>query len=101
MPPRQSNTEIGIIERHFQTVISAVGIAILTWMGVSLNELQKNSATTTVELEYIKLEVNRIGALSGNIYTTEQARRDWAENKEDLDSLDIRVRALELKGAGS
>jgi len=86
-----------MLEGHFQTFISAIGVCILTWMGASLNDLQKNAATTAVDINYIKGEVENMKAVASKIYTTDSALVDWAESKQEFKDLRTRLRGLEIR----
>ena len=89
-------TTSNVLERHFQTIVSAIGIGILAWMGASLDALQDSSVATKIELNYIKEEVRNLGSLPATIYTKDQANMDWSSNREDIKEIRGRLRILEV-----
>ena len=47
-------------EQHLQTVVSTVAIALLLWVGVSVNALQQSATTGHVDRKHLKEDVNEL-----------------------------------------
>lgn len=88
---------VSTFEKHLQTITALVVMALLTWAGWSLNQLQQNAAAMAVEVRYIKSEVQAVKLQNSEAYTLTQATRDWDRNSADMADLRRRVRELEAK----
>ncbi len=90
------NTRVSNFERHLQAGVSLIGIALLGWAGITLNELQQDAAAMAVEVRYITAEMQVIKQQTNQVYTEAQAVRDWARNEIEMNKIRDRIRELEL-----
>lgn len=95
------NQDKDSIIRSVQTAASIIAVGLLTWVGTSLSELQKNAAASGVEISYIKLEVDAIKADVKNMssfYTKDDAKTYKREVNSEFKDIKQRVRKLETRG---
>lgn len=92
-----SDIKISNFERHLQAAVSIVGIGLLTWAGLTLNQLQQDAAAMAVEVKYITAEMQVIKQQTNEVYSQSQAARDWAKNEIELNKIRDRIRDLELQ----
>lgn len=79
--------------QYIQTAVSTVVVAMLLWVGATLNTLQTSGASVTVELQHLKADLAEIKLQMGEAYPLSQAQRD----REDFRRLQGRVRRLEVR----
>lgn len=90
--------EESALEKHGLSILALIIVALLTWVGVTLNELQKNSATTATEMSYIKNDIQNIKQQNRSIYTKAEAQAAWGEYRKDMRAIEERIRSLEIGG---
>ncbi len=78
--------------QHIQTAVSTVVVAMLLWVGVTLNTLQTTGASVAVELKHLNADLTDIKQQIGKAYPLSRAQRD----REDFKGLQGRVRSLEV-----
>lgn len=78
--------------QHIQTAVSTVVVAMLLWVGVTLNTLQTTGASVAVELKHVNTDLTDIKQQMNKAYPLAQAQRD----REDFRRLRSRVRNLEV-----
>ena len=80
-------------EKHIQTGIGAVVIALLLWSGNALTTLKEQNAVSAAQISALLTSINR----DGGIYTINQANRDFGIYRASVEALEVRVRRLESK----
>ncbi len=80
------------LERHFQTLVGAVALALLFWIFSSVQEL---NITVARQSEQIVELANKVAAGTNERYRISDAIRDFADRDRRLDRLETRVEKLE------
>lgn len=75
-------------ERHTQTVMVAVVIGLLTWVGKTVSD-------QTVALAKLQVSVSNLESNSRDSYSKSDAREVHARFQQELDGLANRVREIE------
>ena len=84
-----------IFEKYLQSGLGTLGVLLIAWVGVSLNELQKDAAGTAVAVGHIEDDIRTIKLQNLKAYPKDEAQRTWSEHKKDFRSLAGRVRIIE------
>ncbi len=87
-----------LIEKHLQSCLGMIGVLLIAWVGMSLNELQKNAAGTAVAVGMIQDDIRTIKLQNLTAYPKDEAQRAWGEHRNDFRDLAKRVHRIELKG---
>lgn len=80
------------LERHIQSVLLAIAIAILGWLGLTVQSSATSIATLSEKVSQLE---NRLREDRGNIYTVDMANRDMANRDMVFKALESRVSLLE------
>ncbi len=82
-------------ERHFQTVVGVIVLAIGGWV---ISSTQNQTVAVAVQTEQIKVLTQRIDALSvisADRYTASDAERDFALRDAEMIRIWLRIRQVE------
>lgn len=96
--PEESNdggSHQGPMERHIQTVAAGVVVAILIWVGATLNTSTQQTARLEERLSSLFREVQMLREQLGNQYTRRDAERDLSAIHARLDNQQHRIERLE------
>ena len=85
------------MEKHIQTTIGAVMVALLMWVGYSISEMSKSVARLEVQVDNLQQEVKR---LQGDRYTKADSARDLGAVYKTLEDHTERLRSLEQRAVG-
>jgi len=47
-------------EQHLQTIVSSLAVAILLWVGISVNTLQQTATAGAIDRQYLKQDVGEL-----------------------------------------
>lgn len=83
------------LERHVQTLISLGIAALIGWAGMTLQDMQTSIASMSVQIQQLQTEVTNLRQLNNDRYPQTQASQDWARNRQELDEIRARLRAVE------
>ncbi len=72
-------------ERHLQTIIMAVVIGALTWVGTTLIEVSKATEVMVARQEYFAVQLSDMKAQLERGYTQSDAQRDQALAQRGID----------------
>jgi hypothetical protein len=86
-----------VFERHAQTVLGAVVVAILGWSGFTLNNLSVSVAQLTERVSAIQGNMTILQSQTTDRYTRQDAVRDLGAVQRSLEDHTSRIRALESK----
>jgi len=100
------------MERHIQTVLAALIIGLVGWVGVSVTTISSNQAALSVQVTRLESDVSRLtNKIEGGILPRTQSSLDNLQAQIDrhekqfntiwprLREMKERVQALEPKGA--
>lgn len=82
-------------ERHLQTGLHGLVVAILAYIGVQVMETKETVIRHTAEVEYLQTEVAALRDEARSSYTRADAQRDFARVNANLTSYVSRLRSLE------
>lgn len=101
------------MERHIQTVLAALIIGLVGWVGVSVTTISSNQAAMSVQVSRLESDVNRLtNKIEGGILPRTQSAIDSLQAQIDrhekqfgtiwprLREMKERVQALEPKDSG-
>lgn len=80
-------------EQHLQTIISSLAVAILLWVGVSVNALQQSASAGALDRQYLKEDVLELKNSVKSAYPLSRAHTD----REVVKDIERRLRALEIR----
>lgn len=88
---RRHENPATVIERHGQTVVAAVALAILLWVGVSVNDNSKfipvlSTKITSLEKQVVALTA-AANAVATDQYRVRDAVRDFAIVSKEVDQI--------------
>ena len=86
------------LEKHLQSGLGMIVVLLIAWVGISLNDLQKNAAGTAVAVSAIQDDIRIIKLQNRSAYPRDEAQRVWGEHKNDFRDLAKRVHTIEVKG---
>ena len=86
------NTQRPGMERHLQTIISAVALALMFWVFTEVQELTITVATQTVEITALRDQVS-VGI--DDRYRAKDATRDFSSRDRRMDAMERRIDRLE------
>lgn len=93
MTAREAQTTASTwIVDNLQKIGTAIVIALLIWVGSSLNELQIQSRDQSVRIEHLS---SRLDQAAANRYTSIDAARDFARIEVELTNLKQRMDRFE------
>lgn len=84
-----------VMERHTQTLLTGVALALLLWVGLTLNENSKTIARMDQRLISVEKQLGEVKAASQGNYTRREAEQDRRRMEFSIQKLSERVRALE------
>ena len=91
--------ESGVIERHGQTVISALILGGIIWTGSTLIEVRESVAVQQMQINALTTDVAEQQRLSlertDERYRASDARRDFGTVNNRMDAFDRRIYGLE------
>ncbi len=86
-----------VFEKHVQTGIQIVLVALLIWMVGTTQQTSVDVARMTVQIELLQDSVKSLRAHEDEAYTQTDAARDISLIRRDLESLAKRLERLEEK----
>lgn len=89
--------ETSPMERHIQTIVAGVAVAILIWVGATLNTATQQTARLEERLSSLFREVQMLREQLGNQYTRHDAERDLSIVRARLEDQQRRLERLESK----
>lgn len=81
-----------LLQKHINTVLTAGVLGILSWVGVTVNNLSHQMAVIEVQMEAVQ-DASRTANLSR--YTASDASRDSALVQVKIDEIQRRISVLE------
>lgn len=84
-----------VIERHAQTVIAAIILALCVWMATSVSNMTTAVAVLQSRLASIEQRLTDFRGLMNDRYRKEDAERDFRSRDFRLDSIERRLDRLE------
>ena len=93
--PNDDGSHQSPMERHIQTVAASIVVAILIWVGATLNTSNEQAARLEERLSSLFREVQMLREQLGNQYTHRDAERDLSAIQARLDEQDKRLIILE------
>ncbi len=88
-----------ILERHIQTVLAAVIVALLSWGGFTLTEVSLQTAVLAERVATLSVKVaaleQKVDKGTEDRYRAADARRDLALRDQRLQTLEQRLARLE------
>ena len=94
MPQRPSG-----LEKHAQTIIGSVILALLVWVGTVVAEIPAQNATVNAKLESMQEDIKDLQQRAGTRYTKADAQRDWFRNDKEISEIKERLKAIEMAGS--
>jgi hypothetical protein len=88
--------EMNPIERHLQTVLQAVAVAMLLWAGTSIQDAREKIARMEERISEFRVQLT---AASDGRYRTNDAARDFAITAAQMNALERRIETLERSRA--
>lgn len=82
------------LERHFQTVVSGIALAILLWVGVTTQSTAVEMAKMSVEVAYLRTQIN------ANTQALKVPDGKFSRIEERLDSIESALQAHMLNTRG-
>lgn len=91
--------EQSILEKHLQTVLLALVIALIGWMGKTTLDTSQSmaslKASMTAQLDNLKTVVAKLDTYADDRYSRTEAEQTHQSIEHRIDQLDNRVRTLE------
>jgi hypothetical protein len=95
MPTTQDRRNAGRMERHFQSAVQALIVALLIWVGSSLIDLQKASASTQTSLAEVKDQIKAMNGRFEAYMPRSEAEVRWHAQGDTNAEFDRRLNSLE------
>lgn len=92
-----TTSEKSIFERHLQTIIGFVVVAVMGWVGYNVNESAKKIVALDVKFESMQNQIDDIEDGTRNRYTKTDATRDFELRDNNISSLLLRIDRLEQR----
>lgn len=83
------------LAKYAGSIMQAVVIALLVWVGDSLRQLTVDGAAKTVEIEHVAALVTKIEQRLDALYLRSDAEQMYNHFEMEINKLDVRVRDLE------
>lgn len=101
MPTPNANTQDrrkqGAMERHIQSIVQAVIVALLLWVGATLLDVQKATIEATTSLVEVKNQISQINSRFDRYPTRDEVEARFETANNARIDLSHRVDALERK----
>jgi len=96
---RRSDDDQSVMERHAQTVIGAIIIGLILWVGNTVTQNQKQIAEMTVKIAFMVDKINtleaRLSMAAEDRYKGKEALLAHGHLQVSLDRLSDRIKVLE------
>jgi hypothetical protein len=93
--------ERSAFERHAQTVIGGVGLAVVIWVGATLLDLSREQVRTSEQMSQVRQALNivqdQLGRLHGERYLQSDARRDFEVTNNRMRAIEDRLEKVERR----
>ena len=82
-------------ERHYQTIIISGSMALMAWVGITVNSSQNKISILNNDIQHLTVQVEKIEAGIGDRYRAADAKRDFLLRDQQIDGLRKRINRLE------
>ena len=91
------DTPIRGIEKHIPTIISAVVIAAILWLGGTLNGLSVEVGKLSIQVVTLQKEIGMLQSQTADRYTKSDSVRDLIIRDKHVSTLEDRLSKLESR----
>lgn len=88
------------IERHIQTILTALILAILVWVGSTLIDVSEQQAVQVVQIQALNERIAEMKESTRDRYTRSDASRDKEAMQERMKSFERRLDQVESRIGG-
>lgn len=86
------------LERHIQTILTALVIAAITWVGVSITAMREQAAALNERVVYLTQAVDRMEQRLAGSLSAPELQRAFEIRDQRIDDHETRLRVIERKG---
>lgn len=98
MTRRPANKEQGTFERHAQSIVAAVILAIVLWTGTTMQEIREQSKITATEVAVFQKSVaERVASLQSDVTSIRAELQRLTEEKFRAGEVQTKVLDLEAR----
>lgn len=96
-PAQEARESRSVLERHVQTIIGAVVVGLLGWVGITLQDMTASVARLEEKVAGLERQLMHLQSQTADRYTRQDAVRDLTVMRKILDDHAERLKDLEKR----